>query len=63
MNLWVEAKKMRERAGARSRFVPGLCMGEGPGKLFSRYFAAAAVLTAMLSPFTVPVTVAFLPAC
>ena len=59
----VEAKKMREHAGARSRVYARIVLGGGPGRTFDRHFAATAVLTSMVSPFTAPVTVAFLPAC
>jgi hypothetical protein len=59
-------KKMRGRTGVRPRLNARIVLGGGPGQTFAlknRYFAATAVLTSMLSPVTVPVTVAFLPAC
>ena len=66
---------MRGSAGARLRFVPGWCWGRARAKpetlTFTRreaaagaaYLAATAVLTSISVPFTVPVIVAFFPAC
>jgi len=60
---------MRGGAGALPRLMPGSgCRGEGPGKtlhteLVANHLAATAALTSTLVPSTVPVTVAFLPAC
>ena len=62
MNFGVWRKKMREGAGAPSRFRPGSLLGEGPGELFDNYLAATADSTSILSPSTVPYTVAFCPA-
>jgi hypothetical protein len=67
----------RERTGVRSRLMPGnSSWGEGPGKLLisereSRplaeteflYLAGATAVTIKVVPSSVPVTVAFLPAC
>ena len=66
---------MRGSAGARPRFVPGWCWGRARAKPETLKFthrkaavgvphlAATAVLTSISVPFTVPVIVAFCPAC
>ena len=74
MNLQPKPKKSGEALARVPAIMPGLCSGEGPGKAFTlnhrppragkrAYLAATAVLTSMAVSFTVPVTVAFLPAC
>ncbi len=60
----------KQKVGRRWRIFPPYArieLGEGPGKTKvetkSAYLAGATELTSTATPFTVPVTVALLPAC